>query len=435
MRVSTGMIYEVGISGVQERQQDLFRLQQQLSTGQRVLVPADDPVAAAAALDLKQSRAIHDQYRANGDVATAHLLAEEGALGNLTTLLQDVKTIAVYAGNATLAAADRAALAVELQSHYQGLLAIANQNNGNGQYLFAGYQGATRPFAETAPGSVVYSGDQGQRMVQIGASRAVAVSDSGAAVFLSVKDGNGTFAASPAAGNSGSAVIGPATVTDPARWNSAPGAKDFTIRFHVAGSGATAQTTYDIVDNVNNVSLLTGAAPGSGPYLRPYSAGSAITLKSQVPPDTNPAAFDFGASVTVSGAPANNDAVTVRASANRDLFSTLHQLISALQSGKAGDAASTAAYQNTLNASMAGLDNALDKVLTVRAEVGARLRAVSAEQDANEGIALDQGRRLSELLDLDYAKAISDLSLRQTELEAAQKSFISVTSLSLFSLL
>lgn len=435
MRVSTGMIYDAGISGVQERQQDLFRLQQQLSTGQRVLVPADDPVAAAAALDLRQSRAMHDQYRANGDSATAQLLAEEAALGSVTTLLQDVKTIAVYAGNAALSASDRATLAVELRSHYQDLLAIANQDNGNGRYLFSGYQGATRPFAETAPGSVAYFGDQGQQLVQIGASRTIPVSDSGAAVFLAIKDGNGTFAATPAGSNSGSGIVGPGSVTDLALWNSALNPRDFTIRFHVAGSGVAAQTTYDIVDNVNNVSLLTGAAPAAGPYLRQYSAGSAITLKSQVPPDTNPVAFDFGATITVEGAPADNDAFAVRASVNRDLFSTLHGLIVSLEGGKAGSAASVAAYQNTLNVSMAGLDNALDKVLTVRAEVGARLRAVGAEQEANEGISLDRGRRLSELLDLDYAKAISDLSQRQTELEAAQKSFISVTSLSLFNLL
>jgi len=435
MRVSTSMIYAVGISGIQERQQDLFRLQQQLSTGQRVMVPADDPVAAAAALDLKQSLAIHDQYRANGDMATAQLFAEEGALGNLTTLLQDVKTIAVYAGNAALSASDRATLAVELRSHYQDLLAIANQNNGNGRYLFSGYQGATRPFAETAPGSVAYFGDQGQQLVQIGASRTVAVSDSGAAVFLAIRDGNGTFAASPAGSNSGGGIVGPGSVTEMALWSSALNPRDFTIRFHVAGSGAAAQTTYDIVDNVNNVSLLSGAAPGGGPYLRPYSAGSTIALKSQVPPDTNPVTFDFGVTVTVDGAPADNDAFSVRASVNRDLFSTLHGLIASLESGKAGGAASAAAYQNTLNASMAGLDNALDKVLTVRAEVGTRLRAVSAEQNTSEGISLDHGRRLSELLDLDYAKAISDLSQRQIELQAAQKSFISVTSLNLFNLL
>jgi len=435
MRISTGMIYDIGISGVQERQQDLFRLQQQLSTGQRVLVPADDPVAAAAALDLKQSRAIHDQYRVNGDAATAQLLAEEGALGSLTTLLQDVKTIAVYAGNSALSASDRATLAVELRSHYQDLLAIANQDNGNGQYLFSGYQGATRPFAETAPGSVAYFGDQGQQLVQIGASRTIPVNDNGAAVFLAIKDGNGTFTASPAGSNSGSGIVGPGSVAEPALWNSALNPRDFTIRFHVAGSGAATQTTYDIVDNVNNISLLTGAAPGAGPYLRPYSPGSTITLKSQVPPDTNPVAFDFGATVTVSGAPADNDAFTVRTSVNQDLFSTLHGLIVSLEDGKATGAASAATYQNALNASMAGLDNALDKVLTVRAEVGARLRAVGAEQDANEGMSLDHGRRLSELLDLDYAKAISDLSQRQTELEAAQKSFISVTSLSLFNLL
>jgi flagellar hook-associated protein 3 FlgL len=41
----------------------------------------------------------------------------------------------------------------------------------------------------------------------------------------------------------------------------------------------------------------------------------------------------------------------------------------------------------------------------------------------------------SDLRDVDYAKAISDLTLQRTLLEAAQKSFVQVQGLSLFSLL
>ncbi len=431
MRISTSMMYGLGTAGMQQTQQDLLRLQQQISSGRRVLTPSDDPVAATHALDLKQSQALNNQYYKNGDSAKSQLGLEEVALAHATTLLQDVKTLAVYAGNAALTQADRVTLAVELQGRYDELLAIANRDNGNGQYLFSGYQGATQPFAQTSPGSVAYTGDEGQRLLQIGPSRTVPISDSGAAVFRAIRNGNGVFAAAPGAGNSGGGVISPGTVTHLAAWHAPANPRDFTLKFHVA-SGVT---TYDIVDNVNNLSLLSGAAPGAGPYLRAYTPGATISLKTQSPPDTNAVAFDFGASVTLDGALADGDTFAVTASVNRDAFATLHDLISALQGGTGSGVATAAAYQNALNASMLGLDHALDKVLTVRAEVGARLKEVDAVQSASEDLSLQYDNRLSALQDLDYAKGISELSLRQTQLEAAQKSFLAITSLSLFKLL
>ncbi len=435
MRTSTNMIYELGIASVQQRQQDLVRLQQQISSGRRVLTPSDDPVAAATTLDLKQSQALNNQYHVNGDHAKSQLSEEEGALADITTLLQDVKTLAVYAGNASLTNTDRAILATELRSRYEELVAIANRGNGNGQYLFSGYQGATQPFAETGPGTVAYAGDGGERSIKIGPARTIAISDSGDAVFRSIKNGNGTFAAAPGATNAGGGIISPGSVTNPTSWNASANPRDFTIKFHVDGSVTPPQTTYDIVDNINNVSLLTGIAPAAGPYLRPYVAGGAISLTRQSPPDTNPAPFDFGAAVAVDGVPADGDTFSVKASVNRDVFTTLHGLITALQSGVSITLASAAAYQNSLNASMSGLDNALDNVLKVRADIGARLKEVDTAQGVSEDLSLQYDNRLSGLQDLDYAKAISDLTLQQTQLEAAQKSFLRVTSLNLFSLL
>ncbi len=435
MRVSTSMLYGMGISSVQNGQQEMLRTQQQLSSGQRMLAPSDDPVAAAAALDIKQSRALSGQYHANGDVAKAQLVMEEGALANITAALQDVRTLAVYAGNASLTDGDRAVLAIEVQSRYEELLAIANHGNGNGQYLFSGYQGATQPFTQTSPGNVAYGGDGGVRMIQIGASRTIAISDSGDAVLRAIKNGNGTFAAAPDAANAGGGVISPGAVTNPVNWNAATNPRDFSIQFYVDSAVSPAQTTYDIVDNVNNVSLLTGAAPAAGPYLRPYAPGAAIELKTQAPPDTNPVAFDFGASVAISGAPADGDQFSVKASVNRDMFATLYDFVTTLKKGLGTGTASAAEYQNALNTSMSGLDNALENMFRVRAEVGARLKEIDSEQSASEDISLQYDRRLSELMDLDYAKAISDLNWQQTQLDAAQKSFLKATSLSLFNLI
>src|SRR3954468_608100 len=99
MRISTSMIYDTGVSGIQASRSNQLKLQQQLSSGQRMLTPADDPVAAATALDVKQAQSLNTPLKANGHSAKSQLGLEENALADTTSLLQDVKTLAVYAGN------------------------------------------------------------------------------------------------------------------------------------------------------------------------------------------------------------------------------------------------------------------------------------------------------------------------------------------------
>lgn len=432
MRVSTSTIYEAGVGGMLQLQEQQVRLQQQVSTGRRINTPSDDPIAAAAVLEISQARAMNEQHGINIDRARASLLLEEQSLGDVTRVLQDIKTLAVNAGNAALSNTDRLAIVTELQVRYDELLGIANRSDGNGQYLFSGYKGDTPPFSQSAAGAVVYQGDEGQRLLQIGATRRVAVNDSGNAVFMAVREGDGRVVAAAASGNTGSAIVGGTTVSNEAAWRDPANPREFSIRFHVDSTVTPAQTSYDIVDPVNNVSLLTGAAPAAGPHLRSYREGAAIVLRSVTPPDTNPLPFDFGATVTVNGTPASGDSVGLRAAATRDMFGIVADLMSTLRAGQSATAASAAAYSNQLSTVLTGLDNALDQVLLVRAGAGTRLAELDTAQTASEDAVLNHDQNLSRLRDLDYAAALSELAQRQVQLEAAQKSFLQITSLQLF---
>ncbi len=431
MRISTSTIYDTGIRRIQQQQADMLHIQQQVSTGRRLLTPSEDPVAAASVLELTQSMNVNEQNGTNANAARNKLELEESHLTDLTTLIQDVKTLAVQAGNDVLTDGDRAMVVSELQSRYQALLGLSNVSDESGEHLFSGFMGATQPFSETSPGTVVYNGDQGQRMLRISAGHTVAVSDSGADVFQRIKNGNGVFATGAAGTNTGTGIVSQGSVQDITKWNSATNNKDFTIKFDVSAA-LPPVTTYDIVDNVSGDSLLTGApATGVGPYLRTFNSGSAISLKTDPTTDTNATPFDFGSEISVEGAPSTDDVFTVKASTNVDLFTTLNNLITGLQPSVPGNLKS-AVLHNSLNAAMSNLDNALDNVLTVRAAVGARMKEVDSVQNTREDLTIQYKSSISDLQDVDYAKVISDLTLQQTQLQASQKSFVSTQSLSLF---
>lgn len=94
--------------------------------------------------------------------------------------------------------------------------------------------------------------------------------------------------------------------------------------------------------------------------------------------------------------------------------------------------AGKAALTNSLSIASQNMSNALDNVLTVDASVGARLKEVDTLDTSGTAINLQYATTLSGLQDLDTVSAISLYTQQQTTLQAAQVSFKSMTSLSLF---
>ena len=81
------------------------------------------------------------------------------------------------------------------------------------------------------------------------------------------------------------------------------------------------------------------------------------------------------------------------------------------------------------------LDTALNRVLDVRSQIGARLNALDSQQETNQDFLLNLQSAKSQVEDLDMAEAISRFNLQIVSLQAAQQSFVKVQNLSLFNLL
>lgn len=303
MRISSNIMYEVGIKAMQDQQAGLVKNQEQLSTGRRVLTPSDDPIASARGLEMMQSQSITQQYNRNADLAKGNLSLEDGFLASITSVIQNVQENAIQAGNPSIGPGGYEGLGVAVRARYNELLGLANQKDSSGEYMFSGfYQGSTPPFSQLS-GAGVFVGDQGQRNVQISASRGISANDSGASIF------------------------------------------------------------------------------------KPGVAG-------------------------------------------QDIFKTLDDLANALNS-----TATAASVTTAVKTALAELGAELQNVSTVRATVGLRLNEIDSAQSTNSDLNLQYTATISSLLDVDPYKTISEMTQRRTNLEAAQKTYIQVTSLSMFKLL
>jgi flagellar hook-associated protein 3 FlgL len=130
IRISTNTLFDQGIGTISDRQRSLLDAQQKVSTGRRVVTPADDPIAAGRILDVSQAKAATAQFVENAGSASASLAVSEQSLQSVIRSLQDVRATIISAGNATLGDSGRAILARELRGNYQELLSLANATDG-----------------------------------------------------------------------------------------------------------------------------------------------------------------------------------------------------------------------------------------------------------------------------------------------------------------
>lgn len=397
MRISSNTIFDSNVAALNQQQTRLLHTQQQIASGRRLLTASDDPVAATRALEISQADATNTQYASNRDSARHTLSLAESTLQAVTSLILDARDATIAAGNGSLDSSGRKAIATDMTAKLQELTGLANSTDGLGNYLFAGFQSRTKPFVDTTTG-MAFFGDDGQNLVQVASNRQMATSDSGADVFMRIKNGNGTFATQAAAANTGTGVISSGSVTNPA---ALVAGNSYTVSFSVA-AGVTSYT-------------VTGAPTALAPPMAgiPYVSGQAIS-------------FD-GMQIDIKGVPANGDSFTVAPSANESVFKTISDLITALNAPVVG-----ANLTNSLGRGLHQLDNALNNVLTTRATLGLRLNELDALQIAGENMGLQFKQTLSKLQDTDYNKAISDLTQQNMSLQAAQKSFVKAADLSLF---
>ena len=300
MRISTAQMFQQQVTAMLEQQVEMSRTEQQLATGKRLMSAADDPAASLRNLQLGDRLTQNEQYLKNLDAAQGRLELEEGALASSVDVLQRVRELAVQAMNASLGPGDLASIEVEVRSHLDGLLSLANSQNASGEFLFSGYQVDTKPFSSNGSGSFSYNGDQGQQYLQVSQTRQIAAADNGSDIFLGM---------------------------------------------------------------------------------------------------------DAAAGGITSG------------------FGILNDFADALASGTVtGD-------------TLTDIDTAMDRFLTVRADVGSRLRAVEEQRGTNESFELVLEKERSALVDLDYAEAISRFNRQLLALQASEQVFAKVQGLSLFNYL
>jgi flagellar hook-associated protein 3 FlgL len=376
MRISTTATFLNATSALNGRQGELAKLSAQISSGKRILTPADDPAGAARVVELESARARNNQIVVNQRAAASTLSQAESLLGNVSDTYSDIRELLVQAGNPALSDSDRKSLAAELSARSEALYGLSTSRDGDGQALFGG------------------------RVIQVGSSRDLDLTLNNTLLFGQVRNGNGLFVTGEDPANGGGAAISAGSVTDA----SALDGGSYNIIMH-----DTAGTlTYDVV-NAATGAVVSGA--------NAFTAGTQISVA--------------GMGVKISGVPAGGDTFHLTPSIARPVFDALEELAQGLRAPVTDDA-SRARLAANVASGLAQIDLASETASLTRAGTGAALKeldtlqAVAATQDEQLQI------QLAGIRDLDYNVAVTELSQRQLVLSAAQKAYAKTLGNSLF---
>jgi len=183
MRISSYQLYSSSVGGMLDQQAQVAKLQQQLSTGKRIVQASDDPIGAMQSQALTKTISQYDQYSRNMTAAQNSLKLEEGTLSSTVDNLQNIRDLVVQASNGTQTDETRAALAKAIRGNLDGLMQLANTQDSTGNYIFSGTKTDTPAYIKDVTGNYVYQGNAGQLQIDIGPSRAVAAGDPGTGIF------------------------------------------------------------------------------------------------------------------------------------------------------------------------------------------------------------------------------------------------------------
>lgn len=162
MRISDSQMYELSYQSLDMARSHNERLTKEALEQRRVLMPSDDPVAAANAQQerSKIERVESGERAVNAGVAALQLA--DSALSSFGDLIVRMKELAVQHANETYDANNRDAAAREVENIFATMVDLSNSEI-RGNYIFGGYQTDQPPYDATG----AYGGDNGTRQLEV----------------------------------------------------------------------------------------------------------------------------------------------------------------------------------------------------------------------------------------------------------------------------
>ncbi|ATC85725.1 flagellar hook-associated protein FlgL [Pseudoalteromonas arctica] len=421
MRLSNNLMYQNNINKILDNQQGVASAQERVTTGEKYLTTSEAPAAISQAMLYSNKIQTNEQYTKNINQLNGRLETEESVLQSINSNIQQAQELTIQAGNGVYTKDDLKTFASELSGIQQTLANLMNTRSEDGKFIFSGYQDSTQPYQfDSAVGEYSYKGDQGQHQITIAEGVSIKASDNGFDTFektdarLNVLDNKAEI---PTTTPTNNITKGTVYVDGQAEFD----------KFHQAQYNADPTTPVSPTANTFSVVTTAGATTNDPDTYEILQDGVSLT-----PPQTGEFTDDTiefaGMKIQFEGnAPGQLD-FRLEKPYKENVLNTLQSLITGLNDGTLeGDD-----FQEVLADGLVQLQNASEQVVFTQASLGGRMNALERVSDSNLALDIQNKSNRSNLVEVDMAEAISELTKQETALQASQATFGRLTNLSLF---
>ncbi|PKH93479.1 MULTISPECIES: flagellar hook-associated protein FlgL [unclassified Pseudoalteromonas] len=414
MRLSNNLMYQNNINKILDNQQGVANAQERVTTGEKYLTTSEAPAAISQAMLYSNKIQTNEQYTKNIDQLNGRLETEESVLQSINSNIQQAQELTIQAGNGAYTKDDLKSIASELSGIQQTLANLMNTRSEDGKFIFSGYQDSTQPYQfDSAAGEYTYNGDQGQHQITIAEGVSIKASDNGFDTFE--KTNARLNVESNTASVSGSITAASVYVDGQAEFD----------KFHQANYNA--DPTAPATANTYSVLVSPGATATDPQTYEIYRDGAALTPA--VTGEVTDEPIDFaGMKIEFEGTAPGQLDFSLEKPGKENVLNTLQSLITGLNDGTLeGDD-----FQQVLADGLVQLQNASEQVVFTQASLGGRMNALERVSDSNLALDIQNKSNRSNLVEVDMAEAISELTKQETALQASQATFGRLTNLSLF---
>jgi flagellar hook-associated protein 3 FlgL len=344
---------------------------------------------------------VNEQYSKNTAMLNSRLETQESILDNIKDSLLRANQLTIQAGSGSLSESDKKAISEEINTITTAVFSWMNSKSEDGRYIFSGYQDNTQTYSfDNAQNKYVYNGDQGQHKIKVADTVEIPSSDNGFEVFekvdkrLNIDDSSITPPTS-------SVYVNTQNIFDDFHKNNYNADPTAPATANTITINVTSATTFDVVQG--------GSIIQSGTF----SGGNSFNVS--------------GMDISFTGAAPTSLSFDLEPPQHQNVLNTLDNLAKALND----PSLSNADYQQELSDAVVGLQNATNTISQTQAGLGGRYNTVQRVISANQALDINNKLNKAELVEIDMAEAITELTKHETALQASQATFGRLSNLSL----
>ncbi len=375
MRVTQKILTDRSMQNLNNILSRVLRTQDILSSGKEIRRPSDDPVRFNQVLSLRTSIEKLDQYTSNVEDGINWLNLVDESLSSVSGVLEKVRTLVLQGANGTLTAEDREMIATEIEAYLEELIGTANTSYA-GRHLFSGTQTLTVPFSREGD-IITYYGDNNSIILEIENNTTLAIGFPGDDVF---------FRGFEASSN----VINSINIGD-----------SFTINGETFTIDLTITSLSDLVNSINNdpnlKSEVYALSDGDRLILRSRTAEPLVLADVNGTPLEDWGMIDSGVDI-------------LNSREAEGVFKVVEDIIKDLRNNE---------VSKLSGEDLGNLDEALDNLLAVRSQVGARTLRLENSRNRFEEFSVNFKKLLSLNEDIDVAEVVMQLNEHQNVYQMA----------------